>query len=283
MQAKKQVAGGMKLRNVTQSLVKIWQFEINPLSLHRKKRNIYANISMDKEAKGYCILVVDDEEDLCEILKFNLEIEGYTVDTAHSAEEAMKMRLEGYHLFLLDVMMGETSGFKLANMLKKQPETSHIPIIFITARDSENDTLTGFNLGADDYIAKPFGIREVQARVRAVIRRTNLTVSPIRSEMVKEDEMLVYEGLVLNLNTKQVEVDGDPVALTKKEFEMLALMLAHRGHLFTREDILAKIWDEDVYVLGRTVDVNITRLRKKIGAYGKNIVTRQGYGYYFES
>lgn len=283
MQAKKQVAGGMKLRNVTQSLVKIWQFEINPLSLHRKKRNIYANISMDKEAKGYCILVVDDEEDLCEILKFNLEIEGYTVDTAHSAEEAMKMRLEGYHLFLLDVMMGETSGFKLANMLKKQPETSHIPIIFITARDSENDTLTGFNLGADDYIAKPFGIREVQARVRAVIRRTNLTASPIRSEMVKEDEMLVYEGLVLNLNTKLVEVDGEPVALTKKEFEMLALMLAHRGHLFTREDILAKIWDEDVYVLGRTVDVNITRLRKKIGAYGKNIVTRQGYGYYFES
>lgn len=234
------------------------------------------------------ILVVDDEEDLCEILKFNLEMEGYTVDTAHSAEEALTMNPGSYHLLLLDVMMGEISGFRLANMLRKEPETATIPIIFITARDTENDTVTGFNLGADDYIAKPFAIREVLARVKAVIRRTS-TIQTVSSADGSDGakgtaayaNRLAYETLVLDTELKQVTIDGLPIALTKKELEILALLLAHPGHVFSREAILSTVWEDDVLVLDRTVDVNITRLRKKIGKYGKYIVTRQGYGYCF--
>ena len=224
----------------------------------------------------YRILVVDDEEDLCEILKFNLENEGYGVDTANSAEEALKMDLSQYHLLLLDVMMGEISGFRMANMLKKDKDTTHIPIIFITAKDSENDTITGFNLGADDYISKPFSIREVMVRVKAVLRRT---ATPLP---VKEEEVLEYKGLTLNIPQKKVSIDGTEVPLTKKEFEILMLFLQNKGRVFSREDILAKVWNDEVYVLDRTIDVNITRLRKKIGIYGKCIVTRLGYGYCFE-
>ena len=224
----------------------------------------------------YRILVVDDEEDLCEILKFNLENEGYGVDTANSAEEALRMDLSQYHLLLLDVMMGEISGFRMANMLKKDKDTTHIPIIFITAKDSENDTITGFNLGADDYISKPFSIREVMVRVKAVLRRT-ATPLPI-----KEEEVLEYKGLTLNIPQKKVSIDGTEVPLTKKEFEILMLFLQNKGRVFSREDILAKVWNDEVYVLDRTIDVNITRLRKKIGEYGKRIVTRLGYGYCFE-
>lgn len=224
----------------------------------------------------YRILVVDDEEDLCEILKFNLENEGYGVDTANSAEEALRMDLSQYHLLLLDVMMGEISGFRMANMLKKDKDTAHIPIIFITAKDSENDTITGFNLGADDYISKPFSIREVMVRVKAVLRRT---ATPLP---VKEEEVLEYKGLTLNIPQKKVSIDGTEVPLTKKEFEILMLFLQNKGRVFSREDILAKVWNDEVYVLDRTIDVNITRLRKKIGEYGKRIVTRLGYGYCFE-
>ena len=224
----------------------------------------------------YRILVVDDEEDLCEILKFNLENEGYGVDTANSAEEALKMDLSQYHLLLLDVMMGEISGFRMANMLKKEKDTANIPIIFITAKDTENDTITGFNLGADDYISKPFSIREVMVRVKAVLRRT---ATPLP---VKEEEVLEYKGLTLNIPQKKVSIDGTEVPLTKKEFEILMLFLQNKGRVFSREDILAKVWNDEVYVLDRTIDVNITRLRKKIGEYGKRIVTRLGYGYCFE-
>lgn len=225
----------------------------------------------------YRILVVDDEEDLCEILKFNLENEGYTVDTANSAEEALQLELTRYHLLLLDVMMGEISGFKMANMLKKNKTTAGIPIIFITAKDTENDTVTGFNLGADDYISKPFSLREVLARVKAVLRRTAANKSS------DSPEQLQYKGLVLDTTQKKICIDGAEVSLTKKEFEILHLLLQHPGRVFSREDILNRVWQEEVYVLDRTIDVNITRLRKKIGDYGKNIVTRLGYGYCFEN
>ncbi len=224
----------------------------------------------------YRILVVDDEEDLCEILKFNLENEGYLVDTANSAEEALNMELSRYQLFLLDVMMGEISGFKMANLLKKDKKTASIPIIFITAKDTENDTVTGFNLGADDYISKPFSLREVIARVKAVLRRT------VSDNGVEKTEIITYRGLVLDVNRKKVTIEGEAVSLTKKEFEILSLLLRNPDRVFSREDILAKIWNDEVYVLDRTVDVNITRLRKKIGDYGQNIITRLGYGYCFE-
>ena len=224
----------------------------------------------------YRILVVDDEEDLCEILKFNLENEGYKVDTANSAEEALKMELSSYHLLLLDVMMGEISGFRMANLLKKDKDTAHIPIIFVTAKDTENDTVTGFNLGADDYISKPFSIREVIVRVKAVLRRT------VSSPATKPEDMLEYKGLTLNISQKKVCIDGTEVSLTKKEFEILLLFLQNKGRVFSREDILSKVWQDEVFVLDRTIDVNITRLRKKMGEYGKRIVTRLGYGYCFE-
>ena len=225
----------------------------------------------------YRILVVDDEEDLCEILKFNLENEGYEVDTANSAEEALKMNISSYHLLLLDVMMGEISGFKMANLLKKDKKTAQVPIIFITAKDTENDTVTGFNLGAVDFISKPFSLREVIARVKAVLRRT------ATSDTEKAPEQLCYQSLVIDITKKKVSIDGEEVPLTKKEFEILFLLLQNKGRVFSREDILSRIWSDEVYVLDRTIDVNITRLRKKIGTYGKRIVTRLGYGYCFET
>ena len=225
----------------------------------------------------YRILVVDDEEDLCEILKFNLENEGYWVDTANSAEEALKLDLKTYNLLLLDVMMGEISGFKMASMLKKNKQTAPIPIIFITAKDTENDTVTGFNIGADDYISKPFSLREVSARVKAVLRRT------AAGQPGRPSEQISYKSLLLDMPKKKVSIDNEEVPLTKKEFEILSLLLQNKGRVFSREDILSKIWSDEVYVLDRTIDVNITRLRKKIGAYGKCIVTRLGYGYCFEA
>ena len=223
----------------------------------------------------YRILVVDDEEDLCEILKINLEMEGYFVDTANSAEEALKLDLTQYQLLLLDVMMGEISGFRMASMLKKNKDTAEIPIIFITAKDTENDTITGFNLGADDYISKPFSLREVIMRVKAVLRRT-------AGVQMKEQDQLQYKGLVIHISKKKVTIDNEEISLTKKEFEILLLLLQNQGRVFSREDILTKVWNDESYVLDRTIDVNITRLRKKIGEYGKQIVTRLGYGYCFE-
>ena len=223
----------------------------------------------------YRILVVDDEEDLCEILKFNLETEGYLVDTANSAEEALKLDLTQYNVLLLDVMMGEISGFRMASMMKKNKDTANIPIIFITAKDTENDTLTGFNLGADDYISKPFSLREVLARVKAVIKRT-------AGVQNKSNDQLIFKDMVVDSGKKKVVIRGEEISLTKKEFEILLLLLQNQGRVFSREDILTKVWHDEVYVLDRTIDVNITRLRKKIGEYGKYIVTRLGYGYCFE-
>ncbi len=222
------------------------------------------------------ILVVDDEEDLCEILQFNLENEGYIVDVAHSAEEALEKDLKSYDLLLLDVMMGEMSGFKLGSILRKEKETKDIPIIFITARDTENDTLTGFSIGADDYISKPFSIREVIARVNVAIRRN------AKKEKFQE-EIIGYHDMEINLAKKKVFINKNEIVLTKKEFGILLLLVENRNQIFSREDILAKVWDDEVYVLERTVDVNINRLRKKIGVYGKNLTTRLGYGYCFET
>lgn len=227
--------------------------------------------------KKYRILIVDDEEDLCEILKFNLENEEFLVDTANSAEDALKMNLTVYDLLLLDVMMGEMSGFKLASRLSKDKKTDGIPIIFITAKDTENDTITGFNVGADDYISKPFSLREVIARVKAVLRRT------ATEKEGKTPDILTYRTLVVDTLQKKASIDDHEISLTKKELEILILLLGSKGRVFSREDILGRIWREEVFVLDRTIDVNITRLRKKIGKYGKCIVTRLGYGYCFET
>ena len=215
------------------------------------------------------ILVVDDEEDICAILKFNLSKEGYEVVTANSAEEALTLDIASFNLLLLDVMMGGMSGFELTHMLKADPATADVPVIFITARDTEDDAVEGLDIGADDYISKPFSIREVVSRVKAVLRRT--AAIPDAST-----------GIFIDDEKKAVTVDGAAVALTRIEYEIFRLLFTNKGKVFPREDILSKVWPDDVIVTDRTVDVNITRLRKKIGEYGNRIVSRHGFGYLYE-
>jgi len=217
------------------------------------------------------ILVVDDEKDLCEILQFNLESEGYEVDTANSAEEALKKNLHEYDLILLDVMMGGMSGFKAADTMRKQKQIE-IPIIFITAKSSENDLLIGFNVGCDDYIQKPFSVKEVIARVKAVLKRGKHTST----------EKISCDTLEIDLSRKLAYIDGRIIDLTRKEFDILLLLMKKKGSYVSREEILDRVWDDDVVVTERNVDVNIARLRKKIGEYGNHIKGKTGYGYLFE-
>ncbi|MBQ5409247.1 MAG: response regulator transcription factor [Bacteroidales bacterium] len=221
------------------------------------------------------ILLVDDDIDLCEIVSFNLEAQGYDVQVAHSAPQAMKLMDNNFDLILLDVMMPAMSGFDFAKLLKQDMAWCKIPIIFLTAKDTEEDKLTGFKLGADDYIAKPFSIREMIARVKAVLGRT---------AQVEQQELNTtsYKGLVVNTSSKRVTVDGLFTTLTKTEYELLLFLLEHRGKVFSREQLLENVWPNNVVVTLRTVDVNITRLRKKIGQYATNILTKTGYGYSFE-
>lgn len=228
------------------------------------------------------ILVVDDEQDLCEILQYNLETEGYEVDTANSAEEAMQMQITDYSLLLLDIMMGEMSGFQMARRLKERPETAHIPIIFITALDNEDSTVKGLNIGADDYIAKPISVKELKARVAAVLRRAYGNKDKEAKDEETDGETVTYKSLQINTISKTVTLDGEKIALTKLELELLLLFLRKPNKVFAREELLKRCWPSDTYVLDRTVDVNITRLRKKIGRYGIQIKTRFGYGYTFE-
>ena len=225
------------------------------------------------------ILIVDDEETLCEVLKLNLENEGYDVDIAFSAEQALTYDLKQYSLVLLDIMMGEISGIKMAKMMKADVTTADIPIIFCTARDSEDDMVMGLNLGADDYIMKPYTVRNVIARVKSVLRRTSGGKPNIIAN--EKPNVLKVEGLHIDLEFKRCTVDGKEVKLVRKEFELLVYLISHRGKICSREQILNRIWSDEVVVLDRTVDVNITRLRSKIGKYGSYIVTRSGFGYGF--
>lgn len=223
------------------------------------------------------ILVVDDEETLCEVLRLNLENEGYDVDIALSAEDALKLDIRQYSLILLDIMMGEISGIRFAKMLKSDVGTAGIPIIFCTARDSEDDMVKGLNLGADDYITKPYTIRNVIARVKSVLRRT------FGQKIADKHNRLAVDGLILDLDLKTCSVDGNEVNLTKKEFELLAFLITNKGKICSRDQILANVWSDEVIVLDRTIDVNITRIRQKIGEYGACIITRAGFGYGFRN
>ena len=224
------------------------------------------------------ILVVDDEQDLCEILQYNLETEGYEVHTANSAEEALRLPLENYDLILLDVMMGQMSGFQMALKMKENPVTSQVPIIFITALEGEDSLVRGLNIGADDYMVKPLSLREVKARIKAVLRRS------MKNEIQEKtaSDCYSFQGLCINREAKSASIDGQPLQLTKLEYEMLSLLLSNMGKAFSREEMLEHCWPKDAIVLDRTVDVNINRLRKKIGPYGKYIKTRGGFVYTFE-
>ncbi|MBF6596846.1 MAG: response regulator transcription factor [Fermentimonas sp.] len=217
------------------------------------------------------VLIVDDEKDICDILQFNLEKAGYIVDIANSGEEALKLITDVHQLIILDVMMDGISGFKMAEKLRNGG--NFIPIIFLTAKNSENDILTGFSLGGDDYISKPFSVKEVIARVGALIKRTSLVKQPSETNWS-------FEGLVIDIPTSKVTIDDIEISLTKKEFEILSLLAQVSPNVITRAEILSSVWGENEYVLDRTVDVHITRLRKKLGDYSTIIVNRSGFGYY---
>ena len=220
------------------------------------------------------ILVVDDENDICEVIKLNLELNGYAVDTASTAEEALKKDLSQFSLLLLDVMMGEMSGYELTKKIREDNKFASLPIILCTAKDQESDVETGFLSGADDYIKKPFSMKELILRVQSLLRRCQ--------NFQQQKNILSYQGLIIDRNMKSCEVDGVNVPLTKKEFDILELFLSSPEIIFSREEILDKVWEEDVLVIDRTIDVNINRLRKKLGEYGKNIITKSGYGYGFK-
>ena len=230
---------------------------------------------METKTKEISILIVDDEIDIREILQFNLENEGYQIDLADSAEEAMKKLRPDHQLILLDVMMGGVSGFKMADQLRKTG--NEIPIIFLTSRDTENDMLTCLSIGGDDYIAKPFSIKEVIARVKSVLKRSEL------KHIAAAEDGLSFGSLKIDMKLKTVTIDGQLIDLTKTEFNILVLLAKNTEKTFSRSEILSKAWDGDGVVLDRTVDVHIARLRKKIGKYGENIVNRTGYGYNFNA
>lgn len=228
------------------------------------------------------ILVIDDEEALCDILQYNLRKEGYDVDTALSAEEALDMDLENYNLFIVDIMMGELSGFDFAKRVRNVTATERIPMIFCSALNEEDEKVMGLNIGADDYVTKPFSIVEVLARVRAVLRRSDFGRQP---EPVIDPEMqsdLTYRTLRIDRNEKICFLDGEPVALTRTEYEILQFFLSHRNRIYSRQEIISNVWGDDIVVSNRTIDTNITRLRKKLGQYADNLVTRQGFGYGFK-
>jgi two-component system alkaline phosphatase synthesis response regulator PhoP len=226
------------------------------------------------EGRNKSILIVDDEEDLCEILQYNLSNAGFHTEVVHSAEEALSMPLSGFDLILLDVMMGPISGFKFADRIRKELKIT-VPIIFLTAKDTENDILTGFSLGADDYIPKPFSINELTARVKAVLKRSH------NDKSVKEETIRHGDFEIDNIR-KRVIINDTRVELTKKEFEIIKLLFENHGKVFSREEILINVWGQDVIVTDRTVDVNITRLRTKLGDFGSYLKNKTGYGYYFE-
>lgn len=229
------------------------------------------------------ILVIDDEESLCEILKFNLEKEGYEVDCAYSAEEALDMNLSSYSLFIVDIMMGRLSGFDFAKQIRNIPDTENTPVIFCSAMTEEDDKVMGLNIGADDYVTKPFVVGEVLARVRAVLRRTAATKQVVDNpvDSIYEPDV-TFKTLRIDRNEKICFLDGEEVQLTRTEFDILLFFLTHRNRIYSREEIIEQVWGADIIVTHRTIDTNITRLRKKLGDYGNYIVTRQGFGYGFK-
>ena len=220
------------------------------------------------------ILIVDDDKSICEILEFNLKNEGFDIDTAYSAEEALKKLSNQYTLILLDVMMSGMSGYKMAEKLRT--EGNHTPIIFLTAKDTENDMLTGFSVGGDDYISKPFSIKEVIARIKAVIKR--LENNNIKNNTNRK---LIFDDFVIDLEAKQLTIKGEKISLTKTEFEILTFLAENNDRVFSREEIIDSVWDKSTFITTRTVDVHITRLRKKLDSYATFVINRPGYGYKF--
>ncbi|MGN0213764.1 MAG: response regulator transcription factor [Muribaculaceae bacterium] len=231
------------------------------------------------------ILIVDDEESICEILQYNLELEGYSVSIVSSAEQALKQDIKSFSLIILDIMMKNMNGYDLAKKLKTNPETEFTPIMFCSALNSEDARVKGLNIGGDDYITKPFRIREVLARVRSLLRRTQMIKRLSQSDTIaaNSNSDIDFKGLHIHRKNKQCTIDDEPIRLTKTEFELLQFFISNPNCIYTRKEIITKIWGSNDEVTERAIDTNITRLRKKIGNYGKYLTTRLGYGYGFQS
>lgn len=233
---------------------------------------------------SYKIMVIDDEEPLCDILKYNLEKEGFVVDCAYSAVEALERDLTQYDLFIVDIMMERLSGYDFVRRLRSTMGVEKLPVIFCSALADEDDKVTGLNLGGDDYITKPFIISEVLARVRAVLRRSQGVIRPRQAEKAKTDMQpdVVFKGIRVDQNEKTCYIENVEVPLTRTEFDLLLFFLNNRNRIYSREEIIRRVWPDDVLVSQRAIDTNLTRLRKKLGTYGNNIITRQGFGYGFK-
>lgn len=238
---------------------------------------------MENRPDKFKILIVDDEEDICDILQYNLQQAGYIADTASCSEEALYKLKHTYHLLLLDIMMDGINGLKLAQLLRED-YGNNIPIIFISALDTESDIISGFDKGGDDYIAKPFSVKEVIARVNAILNRCYPKVE--QQEQLSDNEKqpgkkgnFIHKNLTIEYDNKMALIDGKEIVLTKKEYEILVLLTKNPNKIYSREDILQQVWKEESYVLDRTVDVHIARLRKKLGNCGEWIINRSGYGY----
>ena len=244
------------------------------------------------------ILVIDDEESICEILKYNLEKEGYEVECAYSAEEALRRDLSVFNLCIVDIMMDELSGYDFVKRVRYNPITETLPIIFCSALNGEDDTVMGLNIGADDFITQPFVISEVIARVRAVLRRSNIhrdmmnaphmahqqpamMAAPVSNKPMLEPDV-VFKTLRIDRNDKTCYIDNNPVDLTRREFDLLLFFLTHRNRIYSRDEIIKMVWAGDVVVTNRTIDTNLSRLRQKLGIYSQNIATRLGFGYGFK-
>lgn len=220
------------------------------------------------------ILIVDDDKSICEILEFNLKSEGYNVDLAYSAEEALEKLNTETQLILLDVMMQGMSGYKMLEKIRANGNLT--PVIFLTAKDTENDMLTGFSVGGDDYISKPFSVKEVIARIKAVLKRVP------KSSVLEKERFLIFEDLQIDMENMEVSIKNESLNLTKTEFEILKRLAESPNRIFSRDEIIDKVWGDEVYVTERTVDVHITRLRKKMGEYGQVISNKVGFGYKFD-
>lgn len=214
------------------------------------------------------ILIVDDDQTIREILEFNLAHEGFQITSADSAEDAFKKLTSEHSLILLDIMMGGMSGYKMAEELRKKG--NQIPIIFLTAKDTENDMLTGFSVGGDDYISKPFSIKEVIVRIKAVLKRQKAT-----------EDKFIFNDFVVDYNSKELFINSKKIDVTKTEFNLLAMLIENRNRVISREEIIDTVWRETPFITERTVDVHITRLRKKMENYALLLTNQPGFGYRF--
>ena len=221
------------------------------------------------------ILIVDDERDILELLKYNLEKEGYRVLTAHNGKEALRFVKQHPDLVVLDVMMPELDGWEVCKAIRKDPATAKMPIVFLTAKDSEVDEVVGLELGADDYITKPVKVRTFLARVKRALK------GRAGAESEERPELLKIGDLEIQINNYVVRIGSREIHLPKKEFEVLLFLARHPERVVSREALLNGIWGHDVYVVDRTIDVHVRKIREKLGRHAHHIETVKGVGYRF--